>query len=118
MCALFALILTSCSSDSYNPAKCQALLEKINSGEDLTESEDSEVIDQMIAIAKYFDKKKAELGDQAKFQEFLKEPENEEMTKHAFVMGFYLAMHEKDLSPANIEKLKAAQKDMNKVDIE
>lgn len=110
--------LSACSgSTSYSPEKCKALSEKIKSGDELTESDYNEIIDQFGAAAKVMAEKQQAIGDD---KDAKKEFQNSEEAKQLFetVLGFgiYLEAHRKDLTPANAKRLEKVSEEIKALD--
>lgn len=116
LCAVVAVFVIACSggNTSYNPNTCKELVEKINNHEQLTEKDYDVMIDQLVAASKELKKKQDEVGnDPQKVAELIKEPEIAEMAQYAMGMAFYIGMHENELSPSNIEKMKKAKQEID-----
>lgn len=114
LCAIVMTALTACSGgNSYNPATCEMLKNKIDNKEQLTEKDYNMMIDQMLAATVELKKQKEAAGDDP---EKLKELKNSESTKEmmGYVLGFtfYIGSSEKDLSPENVKKLTELKKAM------
>lgn len=119
--AVAIFCLTACSgsgSSSYNPKKCAELKEKIEKNEELSQSDYSEMIDQMGAATFELDKKEKEIGnDKEKKDKFL-EDGGKEMAEYAIGFGIYISQHAADLNADNSKKMIELGEEMKKMKAE
>ncbi len=99
--------LSACAgSAGYSPEKCKALSEKVKSGEELTESDYNEMIDQLGAAVKVMkDNQEKYAGDKEAEAKYQDSDEAKDLVSTVLGFGIYLSTHKKDLTPANQKHL-------------
>lgn len=102
--------LSACSgSTSFSEEKCEQLSEKIKSGDTLTKSDYSEIVDQFVAATELFVKKQKEFGDDKdKMNEYFTSGEGKALFQAVLGFGIYLDQHQNELSESDIKKMEKA----------
>lgn len=114
--AIAMVAFVACGSKSYSPETCQKLVEKINSHENLTEADNSAIIDQLEAITSFLSEKKAEIGDdKEKAKEFQNSKEAVEGYGYVLQLGFYLDAHKTDLTESQIKQMNKIAEQFNEI---
>ncbi|MDE5808341.1 MAG: hypothetical protein K2H76_09500 [Muribaculaceae bacterium] len=100
-------ILAACSGvGSYSPEKCSELKEKIKSKQELTESDYTDMVDQLEGIVNLMKEMEKEFGgDQEKEKEYAKTEEAQTLVKNFFEIGMYLDAHTDQLSNSQKKKI-------------
>ena len=60
---VFMAVMSSCGGSSYDSARCDALVEKVKSGSELSQEDYSQMIGQCSAIIDVYEAKIKEIGD-------------------------------------------------------
>ncbi|MBD5369822.1 MAG: hypothetical protein HDR80_01575 [Bacteroides sp.] len=117
LCIACVAFLAACSGGaSYSPEKCQALVEKIKSHDQLTESDYNEMIDQFGALVSWMaDEKKKAAGDDAVMKEALSSEEGKQKSEYIVYFGLELSEAKENLSASNVARLAKYMKEMNEV---
>lgn len=106
--ALSMICLAACSGTSYDAATCDKLVERIDSQEQLTDSDYSAMIDQMTAITDDFDKD--DLDGNTDAITYFSNEDNAKKLGYVMVFSFYIENHLSDLSADNLKKYQQLQK--------
>ena len=114
-----ALCLTgmaACSgSASYSQEKCEQLSEKIKSGDELSEKDYSEMVNQFVAATELFYNKQQEFGDdKAKMNEYFSTEEGRNIVGVVLGFGIYLDQHSADLSESDAKKMEKVKEKLEK----
>ncbi len=62
-CVVLMALMSSCGGSSYDSARCDALVEKVKSGSELSQEDYSQMIGQCSAILDVYEAKIKEIGD-------------------------------------------------------
>lgn len=112
-------LLSACGggvSGGYNQEKCEALKQKIENNQEMTEADYNVMIDQLGDLVKYLDKKNKEMGDdKEKAKEFGESAEAKQMLEYTLGFAMYLEQHKNDLSSSNLKKMVDLQEEMKKL---
>lgn len=114
LCAMF--ILVACSGPSvYNPEKCAALQEKIDSKQELTDADYTEIINQLDGILTVMKEKDKEYADnEEKEKEFYKSDEGKALGKYLVYFGLFIDSRSDQLSNSNKRKLNKVMSEYKK----
>lgn len=112
------IVMAACGGGAtYNPALCEQLKEKISNRETLSEQDYNDMIDQVVAMVKYVKEKEAEFKDNPEMKkEFEKSDEGKNILGYILGFGFCIESNKKDLTPANLKKFQAAEKELKALD--
>ena len=106
--ALAMICLAACSGTSYDAATCDKLAERIDSQEQITDSDYTAMIDQMNAITDDFDKE--DLDGKTDALTYFSNEENAKKLGYFMVFSFYIENHMSELSADNQKKYQELQK--------
>lgn len=110
------LVMFGACTGGYNASTCDSLMEKVRNHQDLSDSDCSEMIDQVNYILKDLSKKEEASKDDLEAKKaFQKDPEVQKMAGYAIGFAMYLEFNKKKLSESNQKKLEETEKELENI---